>query len=194
MKTHWMILIWSTILTGCDETIDDTAVVTDDTGEVTSDVVSMVVDNHLLLCSGEGQWLCPQVQIDGGDWEPLGCGVDGLDYLWGTTYTITAEKTGFSDPAMDGCGDIYALVSVEAEAFDGADRAFSFDWVYDTMITADGSGGGDLQGTAFVCIDDAVCETVAAVTPDWQDTYSLALQNPSKVGEPLVLTAITLNE
>lgn len=185
MKAHWMILTWSTLLIGCDGGKD--------TGDPTDAVITMVVDNHQLLCSGEGQWLCPQVQIDGGDWEALACGVDGLDYQWGTTYTITAEKTGFSDPSLDGCGDVTALVSVEDETFDGADRAFSFDFVYDTMFAAD-SGGGSVGGAVFVCADDAVCETVASIKPDWQDTYNISLQNPSLQGDPLVLTAITLNE
>lgn len=189
MKSHWIILTWSAVLAGCDKGEES-----GEAAEINSESVSMVVDNHLQLCSGEGQWLCPQVQIDGGDWQSLSCGIDGLDYQWGTTYTITAEKTGFSDPAIDGCGDVYTLVSVEDAVFDGAERAFSFDWVYDTMITGNGSGGGDLQGAAFVCADDAVCETVEAITPDWQDTYSVALHNPSLQGDPLVLTSITLNQ
>lgn len=177
MKTRWMILTWSALLIGCD-------------GNNDKSVVSMVVDNHQVLCSGEGQWLCPQVQLDGGDWEALACGVDGLDYQWGTTYTITAEKTGIPDLMVDGCGDVfYALVSVENETFDGADRAFSLDFVYDTLIVAD-SGGGSIGGAVFVCADDAVCETVASITPDWQETYNIALQNPSLQGDPLVLTAI----
>ena len=61
------------------------------------------------------------------------------------------------------------------------------------MFAAD-SGGGSVGGAVFVCADDAVCETVASIKPDWQDTYNISLQNPSLQGDPLVLTAITLNE
>ena len=195
MKYTLTILV---MLIGCDNKVDDTggtatddtgSIGTDDTGE-TSEVVSMVVDNHMLLCSGEGQWLCPQVKIDGGDWSALGCGVDGLDYEWGTTYTLTAEKVGFSDPASDGCGDVYELVEVQDSTFDGASRAFEYFWVYNVQIKADDAGGGVLLGVPFLCADESVCAVVATVTNDWQTLYNLELENPAKMGDALLLTSI----
>ena len=190
MKTLNILCLTALLLTGCDD--DDTGD-TGDTGD-TASVVSMVVDNHMVLCNAEGQWLCPSVQIDGGDWSALYCGINNLDYQWGTTYTLTAELIGNSDPAMDGCGDAYELVSIEDESFDGASRAFELSWVYGINITTSGSGGLLMDSTPFTCADEAVCDALAAVSPDWATTYTLSLENPAKSGDPLILTAIAQYE
>lgn len=189
MKTLNILSLTALLLIGCDDDTGDTG----DTGD-TASVVSMVVDNHMVLCSAEGQWLCPSVQIDGGDWGALYCGISNLDYQWGTTYTLTAEVVGYSDPDMDGCGDVYELVSIEEESFDGASRAFELSWVYGIKITASDTGGVLMDSVPFTCADAAVCDSVAAVSSDWKTTYSLSLENPAQQGDPLILTAIAQHE
>ena len=197
-------MMLSALLAACDEKEDsgaeDTGTTdtgTTDTGTdtgTTTDTVTMVVDNHQVICHGEGQWICPMVQIDGGDWEQLGCGVGGLSYEWGTTYTITAELTGFSDPASDGCGDVYDLVSIDSETFDGASASFTFEWVYDATIAPNGTDGGTIGSAPFVCADEDVCAIVSAIKPTWQTLYDLTLRNPAKQGDPMVLTEIVVAE
>ena len=81
MKTLSILSLAALLLVGCDEddkdTGEDTTTDTGDTGTDTGDtadtgnigdVVSMVVDNHMVVCSAEGQWLCPRVQLEGADW------------------------------------------------------------------------------------------------------------------------------
>ena len=205
MKTIPALLLLAALI-GCDEDKDTGDTSTDDTGTTTDtadtgdtedsggsgEIVSMVVGNAMLLCSAEGQWLCPEVQIEDGDWGKLWCGVNNLDYVWGTTYTLTAQKVGYSDPAGDGCGDVYDLVEVQTETFDGAGRAFEYNWVYDTMIEPGFDGGGTIMGTPFVCADTAVCDVAEVTGSDWTTTYTVSLQNPMKAGDPLVLVALTL--
>ena len=150
MKTNLMLA--GLLLTGCDGGTDS---------GTTGEAVTMEVSSLPAMCSGEGQWICPTVQIDGGDWGTLACGVSGLDHEWGTTYTITAAYAGNDDTMADGCGDRYDLVSVEASSFVG-EEPFTLSWVYDIYITVDGSSGS--VGTlAFVCEDDTVCEAAAAI-------------------------------
>lgn len=154
--------------------------------------VAWTIAHHLTVCSAEGQWLCPLGTREGsGSSISIPCGIDGLSFQWGTTYQIMAEITGFSDPALDGCGDVWTLRSVESETFDGAGVSFALDGLYDVMITP-AKGGGTLQGGhPFVCASTEVCDIVATITPDWAKAYDLDLEIGAAVGDPLILTAIT---
>lgn len=156
------------------------------------DTAAWTIDHHLTVCEGEGQWLCPLGKRDGaGDWERIYCGIDGLDFVWGTTYQIQAEITGFADPAVDGCGDIWTLLSVDTQTFDGAGAAFELVGLYDVMIDSTEMGGVLGGSHAFVCASSEVCAKVAKVIPEWAHAYTLDMRIGAAPGDPLILESIT---
>lgn len=174
------------LLLACgDKDGDDTG--GDDTGA--SAAVNWTIDHTLALCSGEGQWFCPRGRRDGASaWEEIPCGIDGLDFVWGTTYTLRAEVTGFSDPAVDGCGDVWTLVGVDDEVFDGGGLAFALDGVWTSHVVVDGDGG-TLGGYAYTCADAAVCAALDAAMAAGGD-LDLQLRIGAAAGAPLVLEGV----
>lgn len=191
ISTLGLALLLGGVPLGCGDK-DDTG--TDDSGVHdggTDEAVAWTIDHHLGLCNGEGQWLCPRGKRDGaGEWEEIPCGIDGLDYAWGTTYSLRARVTGFSDPAVDGCGDKYGLVAIDAQTFDGGGVAFELVGIYGALLTPAEGGGTLAGGHAFLCDSVKVCEELAAIPTDWSTTWTLSMRNPDVAGAPLWLVSI----
>lgn len=155
------------------------------------EAVAWTIDNTLALCSGEGQWFCPRGQREGSTaWEEIPCGIDGLDYVWGTTWQVQARVTGFSDPAVDGCGDQWALVSVDSQVFDGGGKAFALEGIWDFMVHVDEEGGTLGGDWPFVCETPSVCEDLALALPS-APSLGLQLQVGDAAGDPLILRSFT---
>lgn len=154
-----------------------------------SDLLPLIVDNRMDACRSEaGGTLCPRAMRDGAtDWEQVVCGITGLAFQWGTTYSLTVADAGYQDPTIDGCGQAYALVSVDVETFDGGGLAFTLDSLQSYQVEA-AEGGGTLDGYPFTCASAEVCDAMAAALG--QDAVDLSLQNPEAAGEPLLLTAV----
>lgn len=153
--------------------------------------VSWSIYPYQTVCNGEGQWLCPVGQrATASSWEPIPCGITGLDFAWGVSVDLQAEITGYSDPAVDGCGDVWTQLSVESATFDSAGLAFDLVGVWGEFIEV-GEGGGTALGATFVCGSTAACDQLDALSSDWSHSYTLSMEVGAAEGDPLVLTGLS---
>lgn len=174
-------------------TADDTSSTGDDTGETGDtelpDPVGVQLNTNLVVCEAEGQWLCPQVKWGGkGEWEKLPCGIDGLDYDWGTTYQLAIVKTGTTDPAADGCGDQYELVEVIMSDFVAPGEATDM-VVWDVLLSGDGLAGA-IDGWPMTCDTPELCEELSEIESEWTTSYAVSVKNPLRPGDPVVLASL----
>jgi hypothetical protein len=178
-----IVALFGLLVMGCADNGDDSG--------ASEDLVAWSIYPYQTVCNGEGQWLCPIGQRStASSWEPIPCGIAGLDYVWGVSLELQAEITDFSDPAVDGCGDIWTLRSIESSVFDSAGVAFELPGVWGSFIEV-GTGGGTVLGEAFVCGSTEVCDELALLVSDGSLNYRLSMQVGAAEGDPLVLVGLT---
>ena len=106
------------LLGGCSASSDDAS-----SGESTaggaasSDVVRMWIAPELAECTGVGPMECMQVAYtEGGEPELFYSGIDGFEFVEGTSYVIDVKVTPVASPPADGSSLSYSLVGVVSES------------------------------------------------------------------------------
>lgn len=81
-----------------------------------SDVVRMWIEPELAECTGVGPMECMQVSYtEGGEPELFYSGIEGFEFVEGTSYVLDVRVTEVASPPADGSSLSYTLVEVVSE-------------------------------------------------------------------------------
>lgn len=162
---------------------------TTDTGSAgTSWEETMSLAAHRVPCVGEATQLC--LVRDGAYFYDS---VDGFSFQWGTASVLTVAVSEVAEPPEDGSAYRYSLVSVD-ESTDAAPGE-TFSWSLDGALAQQGytphldlEAGELMDGTAFVCGDEAAC-TVVAQALEEGTVVSVTFAFADPITDPLVLVS-----
>lgn len=80
------------------------------------DVVRMWIEPELAECTGVGPMECMQVSYtEGGEPELFYSGIEGFEFVEGTSYVLDVRVTEVASPPADGSSLAYSLVEVVSE-------------------------------------------------------------------------------
>ena len=123
---------------------------------------TLQVGHYRVPCQGEARQLCYRVRDPlTGEWLLEYDGIQGLEYQWGTRYTVAVVREPVPAPPADGSGVRTYLDHVEESAVDRSE--FVLDLEPADLVAS--TGWGDfilLSEKAVACASDELCNVLRA--------------------------------
>lgn len=151
----------------------------------------MVIEPYRVPCYGESLQACYLVSEDGGNFELLYDGVDGLDYVWGHRYEATVRVSDVRNPPADGSSLRYTIITIDSDVRAPAGEEFELNAEAAVVGDAQADGAFSLLGEIdFSCSDDAVCDELVAQIEADTPTLAFTFAFPADDETPLDLVSV----